>query len=341
MNAALDVRSLAFSSAERLRLLESFGLIGSWGWTFATDEHAWSPGLYRLLGLEPGLVRPSYERFLALVHPEDRRALATTAQMIQGGMPGEHTLRVIRPAGDVRTLSTWVETYFTPDGRPRGAAGVVLDVTDRDVLARAQAAERRRRHLLFEQTRCVIFASTLRSEFVSAEMTALTGVTPDAIAVDSFSVLVSDERERWRNLAIPALSEERAFTVTPHLYMSEGGRERFRIDCVPVRNPLGVVDEWVNVVHPMSCGVEATEQVREGLEQGVESRHLRAARALLGWSMHDLARASGLSFSTVRRLEEGGEGAASRSRHTAIAALRRAGVRFSLLDGGTLAVGKA
>ncbi|MER2269471.1 hypothetical protein [Methylobacterium oxalidis] len=56
--------------------------------------------------------------------------------------------------------------------------------------------------------------------------------------------------------------------------------------------------------------------------------------------MMDLARASDLSFSTVRRLEEDGENTAARSRHIAVAALRAAGIRFALIGGGTTALAK-
>lgn len=68
----------------------------------------------------------------------------------------------------------------------------------------------------------------------------------------------------------------------------------------------------------------------------IESCHIRAARGLLDWSMQDLAEASGLSFSTVRRLEEGRSSRASRSRRAALATLRQAGIRFLLLEGGSL-----
>ena len=79
--------------------------------------------------------------------------------------------------------------------------------------------------------------------------------------------------------------------------------------------------------------------LRRGLEACVAGHHLRAARALLGWSMLELATASGLSFSTVRRLEDG-TGSGDRSRDAAIAALRAAGIRFSLMDGATVAVAR-
>ncbi|WP_336485565.1 PAS domain-containing protein [Methylobacterium nigriterrae] len=140
MNAPPNIQSFAFSSREFLRLIESYGLTGNWGWTFATNEHVWSAGFYRLLGLEPRTVRPSYELFLGLVHPEDRPEIETSAQIMQQGLLQDHTFRVIRPDGSIRILSGRSEIYFAPDGRPRGAAGMVLDITDREALARLQAA---------------------------------------------------------------------------------------------------------------------------------------------------------------------------------------------------------
>ena len=71
MNAA----DLSFTSSDFLRLLEGLGLTGSWGWTLATGDQVWSPGLFRLLGLEVGEVTPSYERLIQFVHPEDQDRL--------------------------------------------------------------------------------------------------------------------------------------------------------------------------------------------------------------------------------------------------------------------------
>ena len=75
-------------------------------------------------------------------------------------------------------------------------------------------------------------------------------------------------------------------------------------------------------------------------DRHIDAGHLRAARALLDWSMVDLARASGLSMSTIRRLEENTEGVKGRSRDAAVAALRAAGIKFALLDAGNIAVAK-
>lgn len=66
--------------------------------------------------------------------------------------------------------------------------------------------------------------------------------------------------------------------------------------------------------------------------------HLRAARALLGWAMSDLARVSGLSLSTIRRLEQNAQSVSVRNHRSAVEALQAGGVRFFALSDGTVAL---
>ncbi|MGX7707434.1 PAS domain-containing protein [Methylobacterium sp. Gmos1] len=326
-------------------MLEIHGLTGSWGWTFATDEHVWSPGLYRLLGLDPGAIRPSYANLLALVHPDDRLDLATTAQAIQSGTLPDCTVRVIRPDGSLRILSLRGEIYHDPDGRPRAAAGTVLDVTDRERLAAVQAEERRRRRALFEQTQSWIHAAVddpaLRVG--SQEVLALTGLTQDEYRDDCCRVIAPDDRPRAREQVRTLLEAGRPFVMGKALRLAEGGEARFRFAYAPLRDEgdeRDAIRSWAIMVArfdgPMAASLD--EPVRQGLESGIDGRHLRAARGLLDWSMQDLAAQSGLSLSSIRRLEDNGEALTSRTRRAAIAALREAGIVFMLTDGNAMAV---
>ncbi len=76
------------------------------------------------------------------------------------------------------------------------------------------------------------------------------------------------------------------------------------------------------------------------IESLIEGHHIKAARALLKWSMQDLARASNLSLSTVRRLEDDGC-SGGRSLDNALDALRQAGIRFGLMDRTMIALARA
>lgn len=333
----------AIPDRDFLRLVEAHGLTGSWTWTFSDDEHRWSPGLFRLLGFEPGAVRPDYDLFLSLVHPGDRPAIENNAQVMRDGAFNDHTVRVIRPDGSLRLLANRGTAYFFPDGRPRGVAGVVLDVTDTERLAALHREEQRRRRALFEQAQTWMHASPYTETFriASRELLTLTGLTQQEYHDDWSRILVPEERLHARGPLRERILAGRPFVVEHRLALANGESGRFRGVFVPVRDADGRIETWASLnsrvdgIRPVPTGL-----ARRGLEQAVQGAHLRAARGLLDWSMADLAEASGLSLSTIRRLEEGSEGPAARSRHAAIEALRRAGIGFVLVEGDTIAVAK-
>ena len=59
-------------SEEQLRLALKGANAAAWQWNVETCEAKWSPQAYILHGQEPGSVVPSYDAWLAAVHPEDR-----------------------------------------------------------------------------------------------------------------------------------------------------------------------------------------------------------------------------------------------------------------------------
>ncbi|WP_162501527.1 PAS domain-containing protein [Methylobacterium crusticola] len=333
---------LAFSSGEFMRLLEGFGLTGTWGWRFRTGEQVWSPGLYRILGL-PESVEADYALLLSLVHPDDRDTLEDVAQVVQGGVIGEHTVRIIRPDGRMRAVVSRGEVYFSPDGQPTSAAGVVIDATDRERLVEIQRAEQQRRLALSRQAQVFIYTETVVPflEF-GPEFLALTGLRREDLREDWVAPAIPEEHARWRQEVPRLYAAGKPYSVTPTLRIAGGGRAPFRMTLVPLRDAAGAIESWTLVVAPLSANLSADAQnpVRRGLDQAVEGRHLRAARGLLDWTLNDLAQASGLSLSTVRRLEEDAEGAGSRSRPIVLATLRSAGILFTLIDGNTVAVAR-
>lgn len=68
----------------------------------------------------------------------------------------------------------------------------------------------------------------------------------------------------------------------------------------------------------------------------VSIRQVKAARALLGWSQTELARRSGVSEPTIKRLEaaEGHLGGRTQTTESIRTALEKAGVEFIAENGG-------
>ena len=322
------------------RIMEAQGSTGAWTWTFADHHHAWSPNLFRMCGLPPDAA-PSYALLLSLAHPEDRIALETPADIVQGGHLRHHTFRIVRPDGTMRILSSRGEVYFTPDGRPRSAAAVLFDVTQQEQVARAQAEERRRRRALFDHAQTWIntaaHAASTRSS--SDELLSLTGLSQAEFQDDCLRVVTAEDRSRVLDTLRERLRAQQPFTISKRLALADGGSGDFRFVYVPVRNEVGAVQGWATLASRLEGPAMRPEGVlKRGLEEGIKGSHVRGARALLDWSMSDLARASKLSLSTIRRLEEDGLGEAARSLPRALAALRQAGIAFLLVEGGGIAI---
>jgi len=333
--------ALTFSAGEFLTITESRGISGAWSWVFAGGEQVWSPGLYRLLGLVPNAAKASYDLLLALIHPDDRHLLPSLADVRQGHVPREAIVRVLRPNGTQRTLSFAMEVRFSAEGRPVAINGTALDVSDREQLAHARHEERRRRGALYLTEHIATFSMGLdQLRELPFEMAQVHGLPFGEICANPFLLIVPDERAAFAAMAEAHIEQRTIYQGTAHERLANGELWHFRILTMPIWDPDSTYLGRCGLKYPVGAGSRVPAPMRAGLEQSVTGPHLRAARALLDWSMMDLAQASGLSHSTVRRLEEGSEQRGSRSRLHAVEALRRAGVRFVVTDDGTLAIAR-
>lgn len=106
--------------------------LGTWEWDVSETTAVWSEELYRIYGLRPETYTPSYENYLALVHPEDRqRVMDATNRVFHKHVPYSHDERVFRPDGSVRYLHTWAHPVLDDDGKLVRLLGVCQDITDR------------------------------------------------------------------------------------------------------------------------------------------------------------------------------------------------------------------
>ncbi|BAQ49004.1 MULTISPECIES: PAS domain-containing protein [Methylobacterium] len=345
----MDAGDLTSCSDVSLRMIEEYGVAGRWHWSLAADEQRWSPGFFRLLGLDPAFAVARYDLFLDLLHPDDRARLASPARIRRGEVVPEALVRLIRPSGDLRILSVVSELRVSPEGRPLSLGGVALDVTDRERLRQLQEAEQRRRRALYLTSYTTTY--TLGHDLVHRfpdEVAQVHGLALEEIQVDPFLMVVPEERTALRDRGWERHDRHLHFQAIAHERLANGEVWRFRLVGVPAWNAAGDALGWIGMKYPVhesgapvhGALAPGDAEMRRSLEQAVRGRHLRAARGLLDWSMTTLAEAAGLSLSSVRRLEDNAEGEGSRSRHKAVAALRRAGIRFIAMDDGAIAVAK-
>ncbi len=140
-------------SEQRLVEAQELGHMGSYDWNILTDTNVWSDELYRIYGYEPQSFNASYDRFLAMLHPDDREKIQAVHQKAyQTLKPYAMEERVVHPDGSVRILASTGEVIADEQGRPVRMRGTCIDITDRRrveaEIIRLDQAEVRRRHAL-------------------------------------------------------------------------------------------------------------------------------------------------------------------------------------------------
>jgi CheY-like chemotaxis protein len=127
--------------AARVDNAQHLANMGDYDWHIPTNTNRWSDQLFRIYGHEPQSFNASYERFLSLVHEDDRdRISALHQEAYASGEPWQVIERIVRPDGEVRHLLTNGEVVMGPGSVPVRMRGTCIDVTDR-VHADAEKAQ--------------------------------------------------------------------------------------------------------------------------------------------------------------------------------------------------------
>ena len=134
---ALKTRERQLKNAQRI------ARVGDWHWDIASGRLFWSEETYRICAMDPAL-RPTYEGFMSIVHPEDREALESAVQDALAGKAGlalDH--RIVLPDGSERVLHEQGEVQYDATGQPVEMVGIAQDITDQKRMEAALTTAKR------------------------------------------------------------------------------------------------------------------------------------------------------------------------------------------------------
>lgn len=220
---------------------EQIAQLGSWERDLRTNELTWSANVYRMFGLDPDVDQPSYEAFMATVHPDDRDRLAiaqTRAVEDQGTLQIEY--RIVHADGSTRWMREVGALEQDDDGTPIRITGVVLEISDRSVPG--GPAPKRAPHLLHTLERyddgVIILDSEWRFVHVNEEAERVMDRPRDEMVGKNFwelypSQVGSESGREFRR----ALDEQ----VPVHfVFRSESSERRLDVNAYPLTEGLAV-----------------------------------------------------------------------------------------------------
>jgi len=128
-----NIESKLYRSQDTLRIAQSIAHIGSWNWDIEAGKLDWSDEIFRIFGDNVNEFEPTYQRFLARVHPDDieRVSAAISASVADPENKYDIEHRVIRPDGEERTVHESGEINYNSEGKPIRMIGTVHDITER------------------------------------------------------------------------------------------------------------------------------------------------------------------------------------------------------------------
>jgi len=115
----------------RLKEAERIAHFGWWEREFNTNRVLLSDELCRIFRVQPAAIPEWHQRWLNLIHPEDRSKVAEAAATALGGGPRyDVEYRVIRPDGAVRIVHSRGDVTWDENRKPLRQFGVLQDITE-------------------------------------------------------------------------------------------------------------------------------------------------------------------------------------------------------------------
>lgn len=120
-------------SRDGLNQAQEIARLGSWEWSFDSDEVTWSDETYRIFGFDRDETRADFDALLSRIHPEERESVRERLSKVKEdpSVCYDNQCRLLLPDGTERTLHTLGRVEVDESGRPVRFLGTIQDVTER------------------------------------------------------------------------------------------------------------------------------------------------------------------------------------------------------------------
>jgi PAS domain S-box-containing protein len=118
----------------KLNLAIESARLGTWSWDIKSDQLVWSDNMYLLFGI-PAETPMDFEKFLAILHPDDREATSrAVSKSIQEGLDFECEYRIIWPDQSIHWAVGVGRAYKDEHGQAVRMEGIVRNIEHRKKL---------------------------------------------------------------------------------------------------------------------------------------------------------------------------------------------------------------
>ncbi len=123
------VEKLSASEAE-LQEANRIAVMGRWEYDIGNEKLYWSDTIYEIFEIDKNVFNPSYDAFLAAIHPDDRDMVNKAYEVsLEKKVPYEIEHRLLLKDGRIKWLLEKSRTDYDDNGLPIRSIGIVQDIT--------------------------------------------------------------------------------------------------------------------------------------------------------------------------------------------------------------------
>jgi PAS domain S-box-containing protein len=257
-----------FYLAEGQRL----GHTGSWAFGPAGFDY-WSAELFRMYGLAPASLAPTFQEYLDCIHPQDREFMASQIKRMLADASGCDVIkRILRPNGELRYIRC-VGTPVLENGTLLRIVGTAMDVTEHELLTQEL---RRREAYLGEAQRLSHTGSWAWSPvsgdigYWSEECYRVLGFDP-AGSPPRFETFLQrihpDDQAASRERFEKAVRDQAEFQMDYRIVHPDGETRNIHVVGHPTLGPSGDLREFVGTVIDVTERLRAEDDLRQAFDE--------------------------------------------------------------------------
>ncbi len=277
----VDNRTLELTASEkRLARAQRIANLGSWEWDIKKNILLWTTDVYPIFGLSRDTLPLSYESFLDLVSPADKKLVARTfndAISHKTRINLDH--RLLLADSKEKLVNVQAEISYGEDGLPLKMVGTIQDITTRKLLEQ----EHSRLIKAIEQTGDSIVITDKDGDilYVNPAFERITGYSKEEVLGKNPRFLKSDHHDRtfykaiWKTLKGGNVWAGRFINKK-----KDGTLFEEAATISPILDTEGKINNYVSVKRDITDRVELEKQLRE-------AQKLEAIGTLAGGIAHD------------------------------------------------------
>jgi|GEM_PF-5819293 len=167
--------------------------LGNWEWNILDGSLKWSDEIYRIFGLEPRSILPTYDKFTSFIHPEDRTLVSDNIdRALKENIPYDIVHRIIDNDNMLKHVRERAHINRDQEGNPIRMFGTIQDIThEMEIQSELKRSEDKFK-LLTENSYTGVLVHNGGILYANPKFEEMTGYSQDELLGISFSDIFPD-----------------------------------------------------------------------------------------------------------------------------------------------------